>query len=69
MPTAVRVRFAFVVLLAVHIQPQVFAFSKQVKDIVELACNGCRVSTKRHSSVKLQVGQSLNVDSKAQSTF
>ena len=39
-PTAVRVRFAFVVLLAVHVQPQAFAFQQ---------------TNQRHGGVSLQL--------------
>jgi hypothetical protein len=45
MPTAVRVRFAFVVLLAVHIQPQAFAFQQ---------------TSQRHSGVSLQWVQGVD---------
>ena len=47
MPTAVRVRFAFVVLLAVHIQPQAFAFQQTSQ-------------RQRHSGVSLQWVQGVD---------
>jgi hypothetical protein len=55
--------------LTVHIQPQCLHPGKQINDVVGLACNTSGGVDQAPQLDRLVGGQTLNVDSKLQSTF